>query len=1102
MSIAVLLPVALAAQQTYEVLYNFGDPPSPAIPYSALVEDSAGNFYGTTTWGGASEHGTIFKLAPDGTMTVLHSFGDDGDAPRAGLIWDESGNLYGTTSNGGCSPASCFGTVFKLDPSNTLTTLHAFSSFQEGADPRGSLIRDEAGNLYGTTNYGGLLPNGSTGRGIAFKLDPSGVMTTLHVFGSGPDDGFFPKAGLIRDTAGNLYGTTSGLSEERGGVRYADGSIFRIDAAGTLTTLHSFNKVDGAVPIGALLRDDSGNLYGTTSEGGANNLGTIFRLDSSGALTTLYEFTGPDGANPKAALIRDDLGNLYGTTANGGDTSGTVFRIDSLGNFTRLHKLNEGSEWAREGIWPRAPLFLDASGNLVGTTPSGGCCTPNGVIFRVNLQAAEPPVITGFSPTVGPSGTNVTISGTGLTGATAVTFNGVASESFSASPFSITATVPPNAITGKIAVTTTGGTAFSSTNFTVPGPTITSFSPTSGVPGTIVTINGTDLAEVSSVKFNGLVASFTVLSPTQLTATVPAGATSGRITVTTFRGTGTSATDFIILPTITSFYPSSGLPGTTVSIFGTKLDTVTAVAFNGHGATFTIEAFYAIQATVPSGATTGKISLTTPAGTSFSATNFTVLSVPTITGFNPLAGPAGARVTIWGTGFTGVSSVKFNGKAASFNVLSSTQLTANVSTGTTSGRITVTTPGGTATSPSDFVIAVPPTVTGFSPGSGAPGTPVVITGTNFNTANAVAFNTTSTIGLTIYSPTEIRVTVPAGATTGKIKVTNAAGGAYSAAAFLVRPTITSFSPGTGLPGFNVTIHGANFESASAVQFNGRAATFTINSPTKITATVPSGATTGKIAVTTPAGTATSATDFMVLPTITGFTPTAGPINVKVTIDGTGFTGVSSLKFNGKAASFSVLGATQLTANVSAGTTSGKITVTTSAGTATSATNFVVALPPTVTGFTPGSGVPGTSVVVAGTNFDTATAVAFNTASTTAFTINSPTQITVNVPAGATTGKIKVTNVAGSAPSTANFLVTPTITSFSPTSGRVGASVIINGTTFNNTSSVKINGVAATFYLNSSIKITATVPSGATTGKIAVTTPGGIATSATNFTVLP
>jgi hypothetical protein len=343
--------------------------------------------------------------------------------------------------------------------------------------------------------------------------------------------------------------------------------------------------------------------------------------------------------------------------------------------------------------------------------------------------------------------------------------------------------------------------------------------------------------------------------------------------------------------------------------------------------------------------------------------------------------------------------------------------------------------------------------------------------------------------------------VPSSATSGKIKVTNAAGAASSVASFLVPPQITSFSPASGFGGTAVTINGTKFLGATSVTFNGAAATFTVDTSVRIRATAPSGVTTGKIAVTTPGGTATSAANFLVPPTIASFTPAAGPVNTKVTINGTAFTGVSSVKFNGKTASFNVLSSTQLTANVSGGTTTGKIVVTTAGGTATSATNFVVAVPPTVTGFTPGSGVPGTSVVITGTGFDTASAVAFNGYGAS-FTINSSTQITATVPSSATTGKIKVTNAAGAASSSASFMVPPQITSFSPTSGRAGTSVTINGKTLLGASSITFNGVAATFTIDTSTRIRATVPAGATTGKIKVTTPGGSATSATIFTVLP
>ncbi|HEX4440110.1 MAG TPA: IPT/TIG domain-containing protein [Thermoanaerobaculia bacterium] len=805
-----------------------------------------------------------------------------------------------------------------------------------------------------------------------------------------------------------------------------------------------------------------------------------------------------------------------------------------------------------------------------------------------------PPSISGFTPASGPVGTSVSISGSGLTGATGVQFNGTASTSFTVnSDASITAAVPAGAATGKITVAAPGGTATSAADFTVTtssGVTITSFTPTAGPINVKVTINGTGFTGVSSVKFNGKAASFTVVSSTQLTANVSGGTTSGKITVTASGGTATSATDFTVAvaPTVTGFSPGSGTAGTSVVVTGTGFDTASAVAFNGFGATFTVNSptqitatvpstattgkikvtnaagaassgasflvpptvtsfspasghagtsvvingatfggatsvtfngttatfivntSVKITATVPSGATTGKIAVTTASGTGTSTTDFVIGTgaAPTITSFSPTSGPVGTSVVVTGTNFGGASAVAFNGSAATFTLSGTTQITATVPTGATTGKISVTATGGVATSATSFTVGSGPAITGFTPASGPVGTSVSISGSGFTGATAVQFNGTSATSFTVNSDISIAATVPAGATTGKISVAAPGGTATSASNFTVTsgPAITGFTPASGPVGTSVSISGSGFTGATAVQFNGTSATaFTVNSDISVAATVPAGATTGKISVAAPGGTATSATDFVVSSssgvTITSFTPTAGPISAKVTINGTGFAGVTSVKFNGKAAAFTVLSSTQLTATVSAATTSGKITVTASGGTATSATDFIVVSPPTVTGFTPGSGVPGTTVVITGTNFDTASAVAFNGFGAT-FTIDSSTQITATVPSTATTGKIKVTNPAGGASSAASFLVPPAITSFSPTSGRVGASVVINGKTFTGATSVTFNGVAATFSVSNSVKITATVPSGATSGKIAVTTPGGTATSTSDFTVLP
>ncbi len=321
-------------------------------------------------------------------------------------------------------------------------------------------------------------------------------------------------------------------------------------------------------------------------------------------------------------------------------------------------------------------------------------------------------------------------------------------------------------------------------------------------------------------------------------------------------------------PTISSFAPTSGAAGSNVTITGTNLTGATAVKFNGTAASsFSVSSATQITATVANGTTTGKIAVTTPGGTATSANSFTVLLLPTISGFNPASGLAGTPVTITGTNFTGATAVAFNGTAAaSFSVNSATQITATVANGTTNGKITVTTPGGTATSASNFTVLIPPTISGFNPTSGLVGTAVTITGTNFTGTTAVAFNSKAAANFTVNSATQITATVASGTTTGKITVTTPGGTATSATNFTVTtpPEITIFNPGSGPVGTPVVIQGTSFNGAIAVAFNGTAATsFSVNSATQITATVANGTTTGKITVTTPSGTATSASNFTV-----------------------------------------------------------------------------------------------------------------------------------------------------------------------------------------------------------------------------------------------
>jgi uncharacterized repeat protein (TIGR03803 family) len=311
------------------VLYSFkGTGGDGATPVAPLVRDAAGNLYGTTEYGGtyggacrAFGCGTVFKVTPAGKETVLYRFtGTSGDGmnPWQGLVRDASGNLYGTTFNGGTDG---IGTVFKVDPTGTETVLHSFNANNsDGSNPQGgSLIRDSAGNLYGTTTF-----DFSQGAGTVFKLDPSGTETILHTFSDGTGDGNWPYGTLVRDSAGNLYGVTN-----YGGT-FGYGIVFKVDASNTETVLYNFsgNGGDGADPGGGLVRDGAGNLYGTTNSGGSAYFGTVFKLAKNGTETILHSFSGNDGRLPELGLIRDPKGNLYGTTQFGGaHGAGVVFKI-------------------------------------------------------------------------------------------------------------------------------------------------------------------------------------------------------------------------------------------------------------------------------------------------------------------------------------------------------------------------------------------------------------------------------------------------------------------------------------------------------------------------------------------------------------------------------------------------------------------------------------------------------------------------------------------------------------------------------------------------------------------------------------------------------
>ena len=325
------------------VLYNFPGGNEGDGPYGGLIFDDAGNLYGTTTIGGQRNNGTVFKLTASGdwTESVLYSFTgyNDGGVPWAGLIFDQAGNLYGTTFWDGTNGV---GTVFMLTPgvngSWTERVLYSFRDLGDGSYPSGSLVLDQAGNLYGTTTSGGLLRCGDFECGVVFKLAPnrdgSWAETVIHSFAY--SDGFYPAAGLIFDVKGNLYGTTA----NGGDIYECDGDgcgvAFRLtpkrDGSWVETVLHVFRQKSGGVPGSSLIFDAAGNLYGTTSRYGRYGYGSVFKLTPSShgewKQTVLHSFSHRSESHPIAGLASDAAGNLYGTTYGDGKAAfGSVFQV-------------------------------------------------------------------------------------------------------------------------------------------------------------------------------------------------------------------------------------------------------------------------------------------------------------------------------------------------------------------------------------------------------------------------------------------------------------------------------------------------------------------------------------------------------------------------------------------------------------------------------------------------------------------------------------------------------------------------------------------------------------------------------------------------------
>lgn len=486
--------------------------------------------------------------------------------------------------------------------------------------------------------------------------------------------------------------------------------------------------------------------------------------------------------------------------------------------------------------------------------------TPFGTASGLNLfNVLTPPTITSFSPNNGTRNTSVTIVGTNFFSGTEVTIGGVKATVTWTRPDNGAMTVNVGAgATGNIVVKTSDGTASKGTFTYYDAPTITSFSPTSAHFGDTVTIIGNNFNSLSQVVFSGYVAIYKIAESNTVIKAVVGGGTgiTGDLIVKTVGGQ-VSLPGFTWLPPaplITSFTPTTGISGSIITITGDNFTGVTDVQFGGVTAQFNVVNATTIMALLTTGAT-GDVTVTGPGGT-VAAPGFTFISlVPTITGISPSSATTGETVTITGTNFVNTSAVNFGGTApTTFAIVSNTQITAVVGTGTT-GNVSITTPHGTANIPGFTYLLPKPTITGISPASATTGETVTITGTNFDNTTTVNFGGTAATSFNVVSPTEITAVVGAG-NTGNISVTTP-GGTVNMSGFtyvLPKPTIVGFAPARATKGNTITITGTNFTNASAVSLGGTALiSFTVVSPTIITGIVGEGSS-GNVSVTTPGGT--------------------------------------------------------------------------------------------------------------------------------------------------------------------------------------------------------------------------------------------------------
>jgi uncharacterized repeat protein (TIGR03803 family) len=530
---------------------------------------------------------TTMAQAP--TYSVLYNLashtGDPWYPTWIGLFAQgRDGNLYSTSQAGDLLNGQRYGTVFQLTPAGSVTVLH---SFTVGGRPNGGLTLGTDGSLYGTSVQDGTV------YGTVFKITTSGEFTVLHNF-NGTPEGSGPRAAPIQGTDGNFYGTTYS------GGKCAHGTVYKMTPSGKLTVLYTFGCSAGSLGgPAALIQGTDGNFYGTTIFGGGHpcngGCGGIYKMTPAGKLTVLHSFIYTDGEYPDGAIIQASDGNFYGTTARG-NYYGTIYKMTPAGGLNVIHDFKGDAL----GAIPQAGLVQATDGKFYGAAETSNGTGP-GVLFQITSTGTYS-VVHSFK------GTDGRYPEVSLFQHTNGTLYGDTSEGGGG-------TLCPNGAGCGVLYSLSMGL----------GPFVHFLHPQSlGKVGASIGILGQGFTGTTSVSFNGTPATFTVSSDTYLTAKVPAGATTGPVSVATAGGNLTSDQTFRVTPVIKTFNPTSGPVGTSVVVTGGSFTQATTVKFGSKSASFNVNSDTQVTATVPTGAKTGKIVITTPGGTASSATSFTV----------------------------------------------------------------------------------------------------------------------------------------------------------------------------------------------------------------------------------------------------------------------------------------------------------------------------------------------------------------------------------------------------------------------------------------------------------------------------------------------